>query len=318
MKGRTLGWAVAAALAGGGCGSLSDAMDSMRWQTPHDATLQTKELTQTLVEGQDSMLGGLGAVADGDKEKLGTITKSAAVAAKAKLDALDQRIATQETAWTELKTSVVNVAEGAATGGIGGMLNTVISGIRKRSDENARKAADADAAAKSADETARTKAKEAEEARAKLESRVTELDEKTRTALENLKTSLSADAEAQIARITKPELESLAALKADNAKFGERVTEILEAKGMSKADLDQFEKDTKGLSTEEILALVGVLIGGAAGGTIGGRQLSNSGKRLDSHKKELDELFDKNSELKDRLARVETTTNATSKGNAPH
>lgn len=308
------------ALAAAGCGSFGEAADNIRWTTPHDATVQKKEITEAIGAARGALHDDHEKLLAGDKEGLAKSGERASAEEKARLAAIDDELVRQAKSWDELRSGVRDFAGNLIPGGVGAILRNVLSGVNQSANDTAAVAKGADAkataAGDSADRAAAAAADAASEAKRAaaasaeiyrrldaLEDRLKKLDAPTQEALAKMRSELEASTLEKLMSFKRSELSDLEALKADRPKFDAELAKILAEKGVTQAEIDKIREETKGLSSEQILALLCVLAGGAAGGTAGGRALSRSGKRLDENQKQVDELFDEISALKVQIAK---------------
>lgn len=285
-SGSIVRWTFVAALtlATSACSTLPQAIDSVRWTTPLDAKQETLTVTDAVTDARKT----------GSEEHKAILEKDAA-ALKAAGEAATEREDKQR---GELKKRIeeLEAAQAGAIAAIGGLFpgagQTLAAALGQGFGKTTRDADEAKETAKGAfDEVGRV-AKSTDAVATKL------------SEVEKLVAQLGPETIAALRKLDLAELDKIAKTGNRDAVI-EAIRSELAKLGLPPERIEELIAKTEGMSIEEIMALIGTLIGGGALGTAGGRMLSGSGKRIDGAKKEIGELYDEVAKLRERNAQIE-------------
>lgn len=116
----------------------------------------------------------------------------------------------------------------------------------------------------------------------------------TKTELEAAKAKLAtfdADTRDKLRKLTEDQIREIAELKNDRAKFDQKLEEVLKNAKLTPEQIKDFLEQTKGMSTQEIVAILAAAAGAAGvGGALGRTGKSRAQPDIDALKERVSDL----------------------------
>ncbi len=266
------------------CTAIQPAIDSLRWTTPLDAKKETLTITNAVADTRKTGSDEHKAILEKDPKALKEAGDKATEREENRRKDLGERIKKLEDAQLGAIAAIGGVFPGAG--------ETLAAALGKGFQTNQASSASAQTAAAGA-------AKDAAQASASTK----QVDGKV-SELEKVVDKIDPDTIAALRKLDLAALEKI-------AKTGNRdelvaaIRSELAQQGLPPERIEKLLAETKGMSSAEIMALIGTALGGGLLGTGGGRVLSGSGKRIDANKKEIDELYDEVAKLREKNVQLD-------------